>query len=257
MRQDFTDQELRSLVSGDLFHWHWRAAVGRSGGMLLGIRDDSFEVGSIDQGNFFLSASLFHRETKFKFEFIGVYGPADHTRSHQFLADLETKVDACQFPVVVLGDFNLIRGAQDKNNSNINWPLVNAFNDTIARLVLREVAQSGARFTWSNKQRTLVRCILDRALVSPEWETQFLVSSLRASTSLGSDHTPLVLDSGSAPPSRSSRFFFETNWFEIPGFLEPVTHRWGEHVMSTHAPVLVDCVGPPSAEVCRTAASFP
>jgi hypothetical protein len=100
------------------------------------------------------------------------------------------------------------QGAQDKNNSNINWPLVNAFNDTIARLVLREVARSRARFTWSNRQRAPIRCVLDRALVSPEWETQFLVSSLRASTSLGCDHTPLVLDSGSAPPSKSSRFFF-------------------------------------------------
>jgi hypothetical protein len=28
-------------------------------------------------------------------------------------------------------------------------------------------------------------------------------------------------------------------------------------VMSTHTSVLVDSVGPPSAEVCRTAASFP
>jgi hypothetical protein len=27
--------------------------------------------------------------------------------------------------------------------------------------------------------------------------------------------------------------------------------------MSTHASVLVDSVGPPSAEVCRTAPSFP
>jgi hypothetical protein len=30
-----------------------------------------------------------------------------------------------------------------------------------------------------------------------------------------------------------------------------------ERVMSTHTSVLVDSVGPPSAEVCRTAASFP
>jgi hypothetical protein len=28
-------------------------------------------------------------------------------------------------------------------------------------------------------------------------------------------------------------------------------------MMSTHAAVLVDSVGPPSAEVCRAAASFP
>jgi hypothetical protein len=30
-----------------------------------------------------------------------------------------------------------------------------------------------------------------------------------------------------------------------------------ESVMSTHASVLVDSVGPPSAKVCRAAASFP
>jgi exonuclease III len=36
MRQDFTDQELRGLVNGDLFHWHWRPVVGHSGGMLMG-----------------------------------------------------------------------------------------------------------------------------------------------------------------------------------------------------------------------------
>jgi hypothetical protein len=31
----------------------------------------------------------------------------------------------------------------------------------------------------------------------------------------------------------------------------------GEGVMSTHASILVDSVGPPNTDVCRTAASFP
>jgi hypothetical protein len=130
---------------------------------------------------------------------------------------------------VVLGDFNLIRGAQDKNNSNINWPLVNAFNDTIARLALREVARSGARFTWSNRQRNPIRCVLDRVLVSPEWELQFPLLSLRATTSLGLDHSPLVLDSGGVLPKKQPRFFFESSWFEIPGFKEMVVNRWLEY----------------------------
>jgi exonuclease III len=229
MRQEFTDQELRSLVNGELFHWHWRSAVGRSGGMLMGIRDDAFEVGAVDQGSFFLSATLYHRESKFKFELIGVYGPADHSRSIQFLLDLENKVQRSSFPIVVLGDFNLIRGAQDKNNSNINWPLVNSFNETIARLALREVARTGARFTWSNKQRNPVRCVLNRILVSPEWELQFPLLSLSAATSLGSDHAPLVLDSGTVLPMKHPRFFFETSWFEIPGFKEMVINRWFDH----------------------------
>jgi hypothetical protein len=173
--------------------------------------------------------SILHRHSRFKFDFIGVYGPADHARSAQFLGDLETKVLSSPFPVVVLGDFNLIRGPQDKNNSNVNWPSVNVFNDAIARMALREVARSGAHFTWSNRQRSPVRCVLDRVLVSPEWETQYPLLSLRASTSLGSYHTPLVLDTGSVAPSRSSRFFFETSWFDIPGFKEMVAARWLDH----------------------------
>jgi hypothetical protein len=197
--------------------------------MLMGVNDEAFEVGAIDQGVFFLSAAVYHRASKFKFQAIGVYGPADHTRSAQFLVELETKVQNSPMPVVVFGDFNLIRGAQDKNNANINWPRVNAFNDSIARMALREVARVGARFTWSNRQRNPVRCVLDRVLVSPEWEVQFPLLSLRAATCLGSDHNPLVLDSGSGSPTNSPRFFFETSWFHIPGFSDMVSQRWLDH----------------------------
>jgi hypothetical protein len=96
------------------------------------------------------------------------------------LEELERKVASCTLPVVVLGDFNLIRGHQDKNNNNINWPLTNAFNDSIARMALQEIARSGARFTWLNKQRNPICCVLDRVLVSPEWETKFPLTSLLA-----------------------------------------------------------------------------
>jgi hypothetical protein len=126
--------------------------------------------GQLIKDNFFLSASIYHSDTKFKFELVGVYGPTDHTRSPGFITDLEAKVQRCTLPVVILGDFNLLCGVNDKNNTNINWTLVNLFNDDTARMALREIARTGARFTWSNKQRDPMKCVLDRALVSPEWE---------------------------------------------------------------------------------------
>jgi hypothetical protein len=169
---------------------------------------------------------IFHTESKFKFEVIGVYGPANHSRSSLFLNNLEDKVSHCSLLVVVMGDFNLIRGAQDKNNDNINWPLVNAFNNSIAQLALREVARTGARFTWSNRQRSPVRCMLERVLVSPEWEIQFPLTMLRATTCLGSDHTPLVLDIGSRLSKSPNRFFFESGWLDLPSFKEMVVEHW-------------------------------
>jgi endonuclease/exonuclease/phosphatase family metal-dependent hydrolase len=120
IRQEFTLQELEGFEFGDKFYWTWLPVVGQSGGMLLGLQDSTLEVGATDQGLFFLSATILHKASRLIFEFIGVYGPADHARSRNFLEELEAKVALTQYPVVVAGDFNLICGSADKNNSNID-----------------------------------------------------------------------------------------------------------------------------------------
>jgi hypothetical protein len=58
--------------------------------MLLGFRDIVFEVGSTDKGVSFLSAPILHKSSRLIFDFIGVYGPADHGRSGAFLEELES-----------------------------------------------------------------------------------------------------------------------------------------------------------------------
>ena len=206
MRQDFTDQELKNLECGDKLFWSWKPIAGRLGGMLLGIRDSTLEVGLVDQGQFFQSATIYHRGAKFKFEFICVYGPADHARSVDFLGEIEHKISHCPYLVVVGGDFNLISGSRDKNNANINWPRLNLFNDCIAWLGLHEINKSRARFTWTNRQRNHVTSVLDRFLVSQAW-VKFLLASLRMKCSIGSDHTPLAPDIGEALFKRSPRLF--------------------------------------------------
>jgi hypothetical protein len=128
--------------------------------------------------------------------------------------------------VVVGADFNLIRGAEDKNNNNINWPRIHLFNDCIARLALRELKHSGARFTWSNKKVNPVRSVLDRVFISPEWETHFPMATLSTETRIGSDHTPLILDSGEGLLRRSNHFFFETSWLALPEFKEMFQGIW-------------------------------
>ena len=100
------------------------------------------------------------------------------------------------------------------------------FNDAIARMALREINRSGARFTWTNKQLNPVRSVLDRVFVSPEWDAQFPLASLLAETRIGSDHTPLVLDFGEGSQTRSKRFFFETGWLKTPGCKEMIIEMW-------------------------------
>ena len=68
---------------------------------------------------------------------IQVYGHADHSRSAEFLGELQAKVlevSAAQTPLMVGDDFNLIRSGADKNNDYINWSRVAMFNNAIASM---------------------------------------------------------------------------------------------------------------------------
>jgi hypothetical protein len=163
-----------------------------------------------------------------KWSFFVVYGPADHHRTDEFLGEHTQAVGACDLPLVLGGDFNLLRGAEDKNNDNIEWPRVHRFNDCIANLALREIRRGGARYTWTNKQLNQVRCVLDRVFVSTEWEIMFPLCTLVAETIIGSDHAPLVLCSGEEWKKRSRRFFFEQGWLERSDFVSLVTDKWRE-----------------------------
>ena len=68
MRSEFSLWELEHL-SSDLFAWHWlpsSGSTGHSSGILLGVRDATFEVGSMDRGEFFVSMEVFERALNFK-----------------------------------------------------------------------------------------------------------------------------------------------------------------------------------------------
>ena len=238
IKANFRFHELLAIDPLERFEWQHVPAVGHSGGILLGLSRVLYEIIDWDVGSFYIAAHFRIRASLRELAIIQVYGPADHSHSAEFLAELQAKVttmSAATLPVLVGGDFNLTRSGADKNNNNINWPRVTMFNSAIAAMALREVTRSGARFTWTNKQLDPVRLVLDRVFMSPEWEMGFPLCTLVAETRIGSDHVPLVYSSGEDRVRRSPRFFFETAWFEVPGFEEIFREKWR---------VCVDSLGP-------------
>jgi exonuclease III len=107
IKESFLLHELEGL-SRHKFAWYWAPASGHSGGILLGVKEDTFEVEDMDHGEFFVSMALAHRCSNLRWEVIIVYGPTEDSRSPAFLAELKSKVEGCTTLVVVAGDFNLI-----------------------------------------------------------------------------------------------------------------------------------------------------
>jgi hypothetical protein len=129
--------------------------------------------------------------------------------------------------MIVGGDFNIIRRIEEKNNENFNtrWPFI--FNAIIESLDLRELSLSGRQYTWANRRDTPTYEKLHRILASVEWEQKYPLVSVRALTRSGSDHTPLIFDSGDqAFIGNKSNFSFELDWLKTAGFVEIVAQQW-------------------------------
>lgn len=81
-----------------------------------------------------------------------VYAPSDHRLSPSFLQEL-VEVRACvSGPWLLIGDFNLVREASDKNNGRVDAGLCSLFNDALDRLEVLELPLLDCQFTWSNEE---------------------------------------------------------------------------------------------------------
>jgi hypothetical protein len=156
-----------------------------------------------------------------------VYGAAQDARKSEFLSELVRICDTESLPILLAGDFNIFRKPEEKSNDNFSprWPFM--FNAIIENLNLREIALSGRQHTWANRRVIPTYEKLDRVLASVEWKQKFPLVSVRALSRAGSDHTPLLIDSGNkAHRGNNAHFSFELSWFEQDGFEEIVAREW-------------------------------
>jgi endonuclease/exonuclease/phosphatase family metal-dependent hydrolase len=175
---------------------------------MLGVKVDSFEVKQMELANYFLGCLVRNRMTNFRFWVINVYGPAHHELSEDFILEL-TKFRATETLPILWEDFNLITSNKDRNKGQGDPKLMDLFNNFIGNLHLREIFISGVKFTWSNKQKSPTLIKLDRILVSTSWDLNYSHSFAWSKARIGSDHSPLIIDSGEQGASRPKYFFFE------------------------------------------------
>jgi endonuclease/exonuclease/phosphatase family metal-dependent hydrolase len=113
-------------------------------------------------------------------------------------------------PLLMGGDYNILRHSSEKNNDHYHTRWTFLFNVVIDGLNLMELQMSGRKYTWANNLATPTFEKLDRILITIEWEEKFPLSLVHALTREVSDHTPLLLNSGeSSHMSTQPMFKFE------------------------------------------------
>jgi exonuclease III len=109
-KKSFEDSWLNSISGNRNFAWFWTPANGRSGGLLVGFNADAFDVRETEMGDFMIKVLLVHKENGFIWNFINVYGAVQ-----KFLIELSSFCSKCKYPILVGGDFNILRKESDKN----------------------------------------------------------------------------------------------------------------------------------------------
>jgi exonuclease III len=194
-RDNFSLPFLNHLAGGLDFIWYCLPPQGRSGGILVGINKDTLQVLKVVNGSHCVKFHIRSKLDGFEWALIPVYGAAQDEHKPEFLAELVRVCEIETLPMLIGGDFNIMRRQEDKNKPNFNahWPFV--FNAIIESLDLREIELSGRQYTWANRRESPTYEKLDRVLASVEWEQKFPLVSVQALPRAGSDHTPLILDS--------------------------------------------------------------
>jgi hypothetical protein len=204
----------------------------------VGINVDTFSVQDVVVGERCAKFYVTTRCDNFKWVIVAVYGAAQDEHKAEFLAELVRLCENETLPLLVGGDFNIMRRKEDKNNDNFNsrWPFI--FNAIIDSLDLRELGLSGRQFTWASRRQVPTFEKLDRILTSVDWEQKFLLASVQALPRSGSDHTPLLLDTGEQTHiGNKVEFSFKLSWLKQEGFREIVEREWSS-VLPVDNPII-------------------
>jgi exonuclease III len=199
-------------------------AIDTRGGILLAWASSVMEVTNVSFDTYAVTGQVKTLDNEAWWLTV-VYGPQSTVEKMDFLAELSERRNLCHGPWMVIGDFNMILNASEKNNTNLDRAMMARFRRFVHEHELKDLYMHGHLYTWSNERESPTMSRIDRALVSVDWDLLNPDAILQALSSSVSDHAPLHLGLNAAiRPKR--RFRFESCWLKLEGFDDAVREAW-------------------------------
>ena len=121
--------------------------MGSSGGILLGVNDDKYQVLNHWIKDFSISVLLKNRFDSFEWIFSVVYGPTISSLRAPFLQELRDIETLGATAFLICGDFNMIRRRSEKIGRTYDHVVSRRFNECISDLQLLDLPLQDRNFT--------------------------------------------------------------------------------------------------------------
>lgn len=123
-----------SLGGSYLRSYNYKPATrpfGTRGGILVLWNEDTVDLSNFVLGTFSLTATVLLKECQTTFLLTVVYGPTRDRAKQAFLQELRDTKPRNDSKWLLVGDFNIIYKALDKNNANLNLRQLRIFKETL------------------------------------------------------------------------------------------------------------------------------
>jgi hypothetical protein len=108
-KRNYSTSFLNRLSGGEDFVWVSRPPRGRSGGLLVGIRTATIEILDNSGGDFHIKLHIRNKSDNFIWSLVSIYGATQDVSKPAFLRELVNLAKDNPHPIIIGGDFNLLR----------------------------------------------------------------------------------------------------------------------------------------------------
>jgi hypothetical protein len=149
-KRHYSTSFLNRLSGGEDFVWVSRPPRGRSGGLLVGVRTATMEILDNSGGDFHIKLHIRNKSDNFIWSLVSVYGSAQDALKPAFLREMVNLAKDNPHPIILGGDFNMLRYPHEKSKGRFDnhWSFL--FNVIIDSLDLKKISMTGRQFTWAN-----------------------------------------------------------------------------------------------------------
>ncbi|GKV29432.1 hypothetical protein SLEP1_g38359 [Rubroshorea leprosula] len=223
----------RQLWNSDEFDWVVKGSSGASGGLLCMWDMRQFVKREVFTGDGFVGFAGEWGANKKQYFLINVYGPIDRQKKASLWEVLRKMVTDKEGCWLIAGDFNAVRGPEERQGRTGESPNMKDFDEFIVTTDLVDVKLSNKRYTWYKPDGT-AKSRLDRFLLSTEMsnvEGEWIQQGLPRNIS---DHCAIVLKSRTT--DRGPRPFRVLDaWQQHPDFKKFVEDKWSEMMVEGFA----------------------
>ena len=134
----------------------------------------------------------------------------------------------CEGPLMCIGDFNdIVSDIEKEAGRRKEKRKRNCFQELISSCLLNDVHYQGQKFTWFGiREGELIKERLDRVLANLEWLEEFPNMQVINLPAVGSDHSPIIMNSDCRDKRAAKSFRYEANWLTMVECEQIIKEGW-------------------------------